>query len=663
MQPTDLAAALSPTAQAARQADYLADCRAASFPRFAADGSWVGPGDTPGFRERMWHCLALLPGDPVHVALANRILETSDDSAGDFTCYFTTLLLRLHRDRLTPAAADLLWQRACAHVDHVWDHIYRYTENCAALNVFALWEYATATGERKYADRAAERLEVFSEERRHNGASQEFVSINYLPVFLTGMAAVARWCPEPDYAALAAALEEKLWRELAVCWHPLLRFSIGPSGRSYTNCSLGLAKTLDGIVWVTLGEQAAASPRDRGVFSVPPPLPGEGAGGGESRPGLTSAIDPPFLQSEIVALAATVPYRITPETAALFFEKRYPNRMAASVTLPAYRENDPAPAGVDVQALGGWWADATRGYLPGTVFHPGGRAVLSTYMTETYGVGASTRLLGSQCDFLHALWRSASEPPPLQGEGAGGEASAAAAEASLSSRRPLWLRYVVNDQPEQKLGGGQLDLVHEQGRGGALQSGPLAVAWYAGGEVIREGLTQLRTCALLGEFFNPVGELWIGETPCPDLTGTSVEEDWVFLHDGPTYAALRPLRLTNHGRAHAVTVAPLGPTRLVSFYNYAGPPRDFLGAELRQTCGGLILLLGSTSEYPDFAAFRAACRTLELTDYTYESERRIIATWGDHQVDILWDMQTEGLLRAKRNGQFIGEPYSEYEEG
>jgi hypothetical protein len=72
--------------------------------------------------------------------------------------------------------------------------------------------------------------------------------------------------------------------------------------------------------------------------------------------------------------------------------------------------------------------------------------------------------------------------------------------------------------------------------------------------------------------------------------------------------------------------------------------------------------MGSDREYQDFAAFRAACRTLQLTDYTYESERRITCAWGNHSVDVLWDMQSEGLLRAKRNGEFIGDPYSEYWE-
>ncbi len=198
------------------------------------------------------------------------------------------------------------------------------------------------------------------------------------------------------------------------------------------------------------------------------------------------------------------------------------------------------------------------------------------------------------------------------------------------------------------------------GPGGARQSGPLAIAWYAGGEVIREGITALRTCALISEYFSPVEEVWIGDQLCPDLTGLGTAEDWVFVKDGITCVALRSLALTDHGREKTVSVTSVGKARVVSFYNYEGLPGDFLGAEIRRTCGGLVYLMGSEGEYGSFAAFCAACATLQVTDCTYEGERRVTAQWGDHSVDVLWDMQSEGLFRAQRNGKFIGEPYLEY---
>ncbi len=142
--------------------------------------------------------------------------------------------------------------------------------------------------------------------------------------------------------------------------------------------------------------------------------------------------------------------------------------------------------------------------------------------------------------------------------------------------------------------------------------------------------------------------------------GSSQAQEWVFLRDGLTYLGLRPLVLTNHGRQKAVEITRVGHFRVVSFYNYEGEPRNFLGAEIRQTCGGLVFCIGSEREWGDFAHFRQACREVELSDSRYESQRRIVCRWQDRDVDILWALQSEELIRATRDGKFIGEPYLEF---
>ncbi|HEY3396206.1 MAG TPA: hypothetical protein VGM19_00980 [Armatimonadota bacterium] len=625
---------LSAELQEQRRDRYLALSREANFPRFTAAGEWRGPGGTPSSRERMWHCLAFLGGEPHMVELANRIVETNADDSGDFTLYTCLLLLKLHEDRLTPAARELLESRISAYVEHSSDHLYRYTENCAALNAWGLFEVARRRGETRYADRAAEWLEDLWLQRRRDGVSEEFLSVNYAPVYMTGIASLARWVEDPVCRNLAEQVEARLWLELASAWHPELQFSAGASGRSYTYCSMSYAPALNGLVWIALGPEASPAPMDLGVFS------------GDR--GLFDVGDQPFIEGGINIWNAAVPFQVPPEAAELFAAKPYPWAMSGSVHLPGYRENELAPPGTDVTALGGWWAEPGRGYLPGTILHPGGRAVLSTYLTEDWGLGASSRILFSQCDFCHAIWRR--EVP----------AAAASSLETLLARRTLYTRYVVNDQVEEKLGGNRLDLVAEQGRGGCLQSGPLAVAWYNGGDVPTTGVSRLRTCALIPEHFSRLDEVWLGDQPLADLTGSSEEEEWVFLRDGITYLGLRPLRLTNHGRGPVVSVERVGQFRVVSFANYQGEPRDFLGAELRQTCGGLALCIGSEREWGDFEAFRTACRPLELSDTRYESQRRLVCRWGEWEADVLWDMQTEEIKRATRNGIPLDEPFLQY---
>jgi hypothetical protein len=140
----------------------------------------------------------------------------------------------------------------------------------------------------------------------------------------------------------------------------------------------------------------------------------------------------------------------------------------------------------------------------------------------------------------------------------------------------------------------------------------------------------------------------------------SVDEDWIFIRDGVTFLGLHPLALTNHGRNHAIAITRAGTFRAVSFINYDGPTRDFHPAVLRQTAGGFICCLGSTSEWGDFTHFRRSCQEATLTDTIYQSQRRMHCRWGEHEVEMLWDMQTEERILAKVHGKLLDSPVLEF---
>lgn len=617
------------TAQVQRREAYLAAVREANVPRFSPPGEWLAGGMVPGIRERMWHCLALLAGEPKHHELASRIIETSTDDGGDFSAFTALTILRKHEEKLSPEARQFLLNLAQAHLDHVYEHIYRYTENCGALNVFALLEAHRRFGEERFRTRAVERLEVYAHARELNGTSDEFISLNYLPVFVTGIALIGQYAEDADLREMALGIESQIWRELAAGWHPELQFSAGPSARSYTTDSVGISSGLRGLVWVVLGEAASISPRDLGLFDEPAACP-------------VPESQVAFTQSGGAMWFGTAEFHLDEEAAGLFYQKSYPFAMQASVELTGSREHELVDPNVDVCSLGGW-RSGDKAYLPATIFHPGGRALLSSYLTEDYGLGTSTRMVGTQCDFCRVIWR---RKAPLE---------------SLADLGTLYTRYVLNEAVEESFGGEEYSgLLREQGRGGALQSGSLAVAWYAGGELVTEDIARLRTCVILPALWRDFDEVWIGERQCPDRSGTSPEEDWVFLRDGLMYLALHPLSLTNHGRRHALEVSRMERFRAVTFCNYEGEPRDFLGAELRQTCGGLVLALGSETEWGDFAHFRQSCQEIEITDSRYESQRDICVRWGNRQVEVMYDLQNEELLRLKRDGEFVGEPHLEF---
>ena len=444
--------------------------RRANAPRFGVNGEWLGKTPPPSVRERCWHALAFLTGDEQDIAVGNRILAGQQNDRNDFMAFFATLLLRLHEPRLTEPVKNLLTETARANLPHVAEHIFRYTQNCAMLNCFALLEGAERFGESAYRDRAIGWLELAVHRHRQGLVSLEFFSGNYHPVSLNGAAVIETLVADKTARALAAELQDAFWRELAMVWHLGLRYVAGPSGRSYTVDSVAGSSLVRQLVWLTLGDAASPSPMDLGLYDEPPRC-------------YVKNHDAPNTQAE-GAWISCVPYRVEPATAALFQTKQYPAQVAARTILPAWREYEKIDSPAQARAMGGW-ANGNTGYAPGTLLHPGGEARLTAHLEPDFGLGTSSRVLWTQCDFLYALWRR-------QGDRV----------------RSLFTRFVFNDALEKLFGPDQCaELLPEQGRGGALQSGPLAVAWYAGSDVQTSGITKLRTCVLLPGFDGDVEEI------------------------------------------------------------------------------------------------------------------------------------------------------------
>jgi hypothetical protein len=608
----------------------------ANAPHFNPEGEWISPTETPGIRERQWHCLNFYEGGPEHVALANRILETSVDDGNDFTAFYAPLLLRLHADKMTPRARILLETSFDAVLPHAYDHLFRYTENCGLMNAFGLFEAAALKGRTEYRAKAIKYLEMFEHFLQENGVAREYFSINYLPVTLFA-AGTLRWLTrDREVRSLARRIEHHLWMELALCWHPELHHPASASGRSYTVNSMGGYSGIHSMAWLGFGDEVCPSPERLGIFTS-----------GEACASQETVV--PFLQAHC-GIYASVLYNPPAKALRLALEKSFPFNFQVTTTLASYRAYDRHLdiSEAEAQRIGGWFArggaNATGGvsgtaFLPSTITFPRGRTHLFGHMDRDFGLGTATQQMTSQSDTCFAVWR---RKPQVK---------------DLSGFRTLYLRYTLNnaleecfDQPEY---GGNLA---EQGRGGAIQSGPLAIAWYAGGEEITTGISKMRTCVMVSEWFGPVEEVWLGDQKCPDRVGASDKPDWVFLRDGTSFVGIRPLVSLLHGGGPLVAVRPIGRFLCLSFANYDGTARDFQPALLRQTGGGAAICLGSAEQFRGgFEAFRKSCLAAVIEDETYECHRRLRAEWNGREVEVLSDLQTENLVFARTESGFVKE--------
>lgn len=612
-----------------RRHALMARVRAAAMPRFDAQGNWIAPETPPGYRERQWHCMCLLHGEADHIARANGILENNPADRNDFQAFFAALLPRVHGDKLSPAARDGLLADLRAIADHSYRHLFRYTENCGLMNAFAQLEAGRLFDEPARIERGRLFLEAAVHAARQFGVMREYFSVNYLGVTLSAAACIAGLAADESDRALGNELQAHLWGELAAVWHPNLHWTAGPSGRSYTENSIAAFSGLHLMAWLGFGEPTCRSPMDLGMFD-------DGERAAKERDSL------PFSQAAM-GWRAAIPYSVPDDALRLSREKPLPYQLNATTEVYSYREFETSTemSAEETRRLGGWYSrgGSTSGlaHIPSRIVHPRGRTHVSCYMAEDYGLGAATQQMTAQSDTLYAAWRRVPEV------------------SHLSDIRTLYLRYTVNGTLEDMFAATAIypHNIPERGRGGAAQSGPLGVAWYAADDLDTNAITRLRTSVLLSEWFGPIDEVLLGDARV-ETNGVLAAPGWVFLRDGDSFVGLHPL-LTVHEEGRAVTVRRLGRFRVITFANVDGPPRDFHPAALRQVGGGAIVFMGSSGEYGDFAAFRDVCRAAEIRDDVYESQRHIACTCDGRSLELIWDMQTETILWMRDESGFISE--------
>lgn len=111
-------------------------------------------------------------------------------------------------------------------------------------------------------DFAAEVYALFQQ----TGAYDEYNSPTYYGVNLYALAFWRRYARSEKLAAMGAAMEAALWRDVARYYHAGLRNICGPYTRSYGMDMPHYAALLGLSIWLGVGQQAAPFPTDSGFF-------------------------------------------------------------------------------------------------------------------------------------------------------------------------------------------------------------------------------------------------------------------------------------------------------------------------------------------------------------------------------------------------------------
>ncbi|HEY3418785.1 MAG TPA: hypothetical protein VGM23_18070 [Armatimonadota bacterium] len=433
-------------------------------------------------------------------------------------------------------------------------------------------------------------------EGNHTGDEGEFNSLGYTTFSMVMAAEIAELADDAECRALARWQRDRLMLLTLSRYHAPSNQVCGPYSRGYNDEHLGYGCTTNLLLNDTI--------IPGGVFADA--VNGQKYHGGYPYP--TQQTD------------ALITWNIPDYLRRLALEKPQPFELDSTVYDRGW--NWRGPDGVKIIRL----------------LKPGPRD-LTTYLTPAYALATSSgpyqyQYAGSYCSAYWAVASKISSPADLH---------------------ILWSELAYDDKGP--FADGIFGRRQEMFRAVQLRNKALVMTYPLdqGKPITTETVKMEIVCSA----YRPLEELYVGaqRVDLAKLPVTFPTVQPLFLRDGPVYAAVLPLEITNLGREVAMRVNVDAHKLLtVSYYNYQGAAKEFQPAELRKISSGYAIEIAAKGDYPDFAAFRAHLATARVTDAFQDDEREATFTSGADRLRLRYNPVTETEIAREINGKPAG-PY------
>ena len=593
---------------------------------FADDGLWLE--DESDYRVLLWHCLALYEGDPADVALANRIIERNTElplaHAGHFSVMSAIQVLKKHGDKITPAVRQILSEHIRPHlIIESATEFSGYNDNFPSMATFSALVGGELFDVPEAVDNARLNLEQARDLLQRCGTLSEYNSPVYTPISLLCCAEMVNYARDERCRELAAGVEERLWYDVATHFHAPSSRLAGPYSRAYRAPSSGSVTMNVDLMYHVYGDRVYINP-PKDLYTLPDALLHH------TRPSMSAG----------VVWIASADYHPGEEIERLIFERPYPYRTSMLVEWGEFP-----------------MINHEKNLFLSDTKYPCGHGLITTYMEEDYALSAAERqfLSSASSNAFSVTYRRKTDA------------------SDLADTRTVFCRYIVGDKRldsenyyparDQQTSREQF---WDQGRCFCLQKDNTVLAVYNAQPDEREGIASLKLSVILPIHFGDVDEIRIGGRTrvggrtLTGNTGAAEEPEPVFVRDGPVYMAFIPLRVSDHGAEAAVRVEEQNGYKLISFYNYQGPARDFDREELWTTGNGFVCKMGSNTALGRAESFDAFCQ--RVSDYELVDAMRSISggevrelAYRDADVTfrLCYSPVTEAIKHATVDGRFL----------
>lgn len=593
------------------------------------EGNWHGKEQEMSFREKLWHCLAMLGGDEKQIKRANLILEHTTIDKCHFAPMTCMQLLLKHEDILTNNVIVKLENYVKTSLSAIMTEKIRFTmynDNYCSMAVFTLLTAGERFGDRKAFDAGVEKLNQLKERYMRCGVLMEYCSTTYLPITITCLAEIVNYVKDEEIRDIAQKCEERAWAEAACYYHAPSAHLAGPYSRAYTIDTLGHPGSIQCLFYMMFGDEIFINP----VTDIFPHRPGLVVHHGMERLMWPCAIwacsglchCPDYLKE--ILLNKPFPYTVQTRAEGL-----------ACLTGGSYTKT------------------ITGIHIPGNnaLEYQGYSGPLSTYMTENFALGTAFSQYhdGGLSESFHVVYRKTVPANDITETGV------------------VFSRYIINDKKPETINNYSVygvadgsNAFRDEARKFGLQHKNCSMMVYKPKQYEAHSINSMKLSLLFPCHFKKVEEIWLGNEKLDGFSGESIEPVTVYIKDGPVFMAFTPLELTNYGRKAAVKVEHEGNYVIVSFYNYEGPAISFEIKDLFLTSSGFVANISDTAEFKDFETFRNVKAEYSLTDQISNQEdgytRWTRYKQGDTDLHFAYSPISEGIMIATINGRPRPEP-------
>ena len=611
------------TAQASRRDLWFATVRTHLPKVFNEDGSGKIPQFNPPYREPIWILPALYTGAQEYIDPANKIVARYNDAPGsmrphesgvhcgrDFNIFQSNHLANmLHRfgHLATPAARAVMeWHtrlvfRTVGGSRQSDFKFHGANDNMPMLATVGHILGGEALNDRAAIDHGVWMLNQFRRLLSRSAWASEFNSSTYSAVTLSGAAKIATGSHDPEIRKLARQIEERLWAEVILHFHPPTRQQAGPQSRAYCIDMAGHTHSLQMLLWLVFGQ--AVSGRD--------PMKSYFAPDG----------------TEVIHFEGNYFQSIAEYCEFLEPEFHVPDQLAALMTTRTY----PAILHGRSEAMGRFDEQASQYQT-------------TTYMEEAFSLGSVNTPMGGGEQTMSAYLTYKRRPEVTSFRDGGiafvrylaGNAEYGAFEKSVDGA-------YANERFVPNLG--WLYTLQEKNTVLVLCTPNLKKQADVPTEFLRLSL-------IFPAHFGTITRSIIGAQPSvsgavgqsESVVGVSVEAGEVYIHVQPLLPTLLP-------RPAAVRFSRSNQYEMLELINYQGPPRAFTQQDLSRMVNGCVMTVSDRKAESSLEDFHRRLSRCAVTDYISARHRYFLYQRQDVELEVVLTMDPFGVQTEAINGR------------